>query len=384
INGFPTFDELYYNNEKFNGVNEIHGLKYSELQWQEWSDDALNTLLDDIKTVLDLNENSVEWESFFETLDKILKTTISGYECIKNEEKIKSISENINAQLEDYRNALNNSEFKEGFVKHSDGIHYVKAYEPDPELRGRLWVYDEKTQQMVLEYIDGVDNRSRYKDDKDEKDGKFLGNDWSNEGANRLNKYRYDQEYHFFKVLKQKDPIVFDNLMQKLQYFNPAYHSMTPEGFSARLTFLQQCTRQGDTSTATDKNPKSANNLAFGRPPFCVLRLGDFYNQMIVIDNISINYDPLVWDLNTEGIGVIPLIANVSISFTFIGGGSMYGPVQRLQNAMSFNYYANSNLYDNRSDSPRYNWDVKTNGALDHSLQENSYFHTVQTYNKNK
>ena len=98
----------------------------------------------------------------------------------------------------------------------------------------------------------------------------------------------------------------------------------------------------------------TASNLAFGRPPFCVLRLGDFYNQMIVIDNISINYEPLMWDLNTEGIGVIPLLANVTISFKFIGGSDMTGPVRRLQNAMTFNYYANTRLYDNRADRMKY------------------------------
>lgn len=281
-----------------------------------------------------------------------------------------------NQKIENAAEPIDNSEFI-GFSKHNDpneGVYYINENENRKEYKGRHWIYDEKTQQMILKNIDGIENRSQYKN--------FTDKDNSNDGADRRNRVRYDQEYHFFRILKQKDPIVFDKLMQKLQYFNPAYHSMTPEGFNARLTFLQQCTRQGDTTTATDRNVTSANNLAFGRPPFCILRLGDFYNQMIVIDNISINYDPLVWDLNTEGIGVQPLIANVSISFTFIGGGSMTGPVQRLQNAMSFNYYANVNLYDNRSDRPYYNWDNKTNGALDHSLDKSkSYFHTVQTYN---
>ena len=181
------------------------------------------------------------------------------------------------------------------------------------------------------------------------------------------NRLRYDQEYHFFKVLKQTDPVVYGNLMDKLQYFDPAFHSMTPEGFNGRLTFLQQCMRQGNTVSASDgKFSKSANNLAFGRAPYCVLRLGDFYNQMIVIDNLSISYDPLVWDLNIEGVGVQPLIANVQISFKFVGGGDLTGPVRRLQNAMSFNYYANARLYDNRADRIERMWSDKTNGAIEH------------------
>lgn len=173
------------------------------------------------------------------------------------------------------------------------------------------------------------------------------------------NYLRYDQEYRFFKELKSSDPIVFSNLMDKLQYFDPAFHSMTPEGFNGRLAFLHQCTRQGNTVSSSDQSGQ-ATNLAFGRPPICVLRLGDFYNQMIVINSISMTYDTdggVQWDLNPEGNGVQPLIANISISFDFIGGGDMYGPIRRLQNAMTFNYYANQGLYDNRADYVIREWD---------------------------
>lgn len=174
-----------------------------------------------------------------------------------------------------------------------------------------------------------------------------------------LNWIRYDQEYQFFKELKLKNPIVFDNLIQKLQYFDPAFHSMTPEGFNGRLNFLHQCTRQGNTVSDSDQAGQ-ATNLAFGRPPVCVLRLGDFYNQMIIIDSININYDSdsgVQWDLNPEGNGVQPLLAKVSLNFNFIGGGDMYGPIRRLQNAMTFNYYANTGLYDNRADYEIRHWD---------------------------
>ena len=209
----------------------------------------------------------------------------------------------------------------------------------------------------------------------------------AHERSKEVNTVRYDQEYYFFKALQQKDPIIFDRLMDKIQYFDPAFHSMTPEGFSARLTFLQQCTRQGNTIGASDPKNTIASNLAFGKPPFCVLRLGDFYNQMIVIDNISINYEPLMWDLNTEGgAGVIPLLANVTISFKFIGGGDMTGPVRRLQNAMTFNFYSNNSLFDNRSDRMEYAVGVaysKEQGALGNEADTtNSVFYNTETYNK--
>ena len=201
------------------------------------------------------------------------------------------------------------------------------------------------------------------------------------------NRLRYDQEYHFFKVLEKTDPVVYGSLMDKLKYFDPAFHSMTPEGFNGRLTFLQQCMRQGNTVSASDgKFAKSANNLAFGRAPYCVLRLGDFYNQLIVINNLSISYDPLVWDLNVEGVGVQPLIANVQLSFNFIGGGDMTGPVRRLQNAMSFNYYANTRLYDNRADRIERQWSDKTCGAIQHDeiMDDDNYKYNTRKGENNE
>jgi hypothetical protein len=107
--------------------------------------------------------------------------------------------------------------------------------------------------------------------------------------------------------------------------------------------------RQGPTKGAgSDNNP---NNLAFGRAPVCILRIGDFYHTKIVIENLSFSFEPLVWDLNPEGVGVQPMICNVDMSFNFIGGSSLQGPINKLQNAVSFNYFANTEIYDLRSDT---------------------------------
>lgn len=205
-----------------------------------------------------------------------------------------------------------------------------------------------------------------------------------NSSGSTNNSIRYDKEYYFFKEHDASDNIVADGLLKKIQYFDPAFHSMTPEGFNARLTFLQQCTRQGNTIGASDSNSSTATNLAFGKPPFCVLRLGDFYNQMIVIDNININYENQ-WDLNIEGAGVQPMIAKVNISFKFIGGGDLAGPIRRLQNAMTFNYYANARLYDNRADRIKYEWSDKTCGAIDHDVNtDKSYYYSAAMYNNSE
>ena len=164
---------------------------------------------------------------------------------------------------------------------------------------------------------------------------------------------RFYNESNWFEKLKKTDFFVFDRFRDKIKYFHPAFHSTTPEGLNSRLTFLNQCTRQGNTSEL-----QGANNLAFGRAPICILRVGDFYHTKIVIDNLSIDYEPLVWDLNPEGIGVQPMIANVTLSFKFLGGSSLAGPINKLQNALSFNYYANAHVYDVRADYVK-------NGALE-------------------
>jgi hypothetical protein len=200
----------------------------------------------------------------------------------------------------------------------------------------------------------------------------------------QMNVLRYDQEYYFYKKMEKENPLVFKKLTEKLKYFDPAFHSMTPEGFNERLTFLNQCTRQGNTITPSDPNNtvKTANNLGFGRPPFCVLRIGDFYYQTIVIESINFDFNAsggLQWDLNPEGAGVQPMLATININFKFIGGGDLGGPIRRLQNAMTFNYYANARLYDNRADRISYNWDDKTNGALDYGVDsDNSYAYTTE------
>lgn len=165
---------------------------------------------------------------------------------------------------------------------------------------------------------------------------------------------RYDNEGEFFELLDKNSPFMHHLITDKIKYFDPAYHAISPEGFNARLTFLHQCTRQGSTAENANFETSSAYNLAFGRPPVCVLRLGDFYYTKIIINSLSIQYDNPTWDLNPEGIGVMPMFAKVSLTFAFIGGSDLAGPIARLQNAVSFNYYANTSVYDNRADRVEY------------------------------
>lgn len=306
---------------------------------------------EDVLSQSDTNNNDSGYQQFIGfTFHEDKSFPNGGYYINNNKKPIKDANGNVVRMVDDNRKWV---------LIEKNGIKEMKVY--NGELRGRS---------------SGYHNDNKYLKDK----GYNLDN------GEEWNSLRYDQEYYFFKQLEKDHNTVYNSLVKKLGYFIPAYHSMTPEGFTGRLTFLQQCTRQGNTISTSDRDGKTANNLAFGRPPFCILRLGDFYYQKIVIKNISISYDPLVLDLNSEGAGVVPLIANVSISFNFIGGGDLSGPVRRLQNAMSFNYYANTRLYDNRADRMNYNYSQETNGAINHDLildgKDKSYFYNTKM-NKN-
>ena len=161
-------------------------------------------------------------------------------------------------------------------------------------------------------------------------------------------------ECYYFRQLEEDSPLQFSSLKEKLKYFHPSFHSMTPEGLNARLTFLNQCVRPGDTlpiKGSSDRSDMNARNTTFGPPPICVLRIGDFYHSKVIIRNVNITYDNSIWDLNPEGIGVQPMIADVQLDITFIGGQGLERPVERLQNALSSNFYANTEVYDPRSTS---------------------------------
>ena len=172
-------------------------------------------------------------------------------------------------------------------------------------------------------------------------------------------------ECFYFKKLEEDSPVAFKSLTEKLKYFHPAFHSTTPEGLNSRLTFLLQCLRPGDTipiKGLSDNTDIGARNTSFGPPPICVLRIGDFYHSKIIIKDVNITYEEGVWDFNPEGIGVQPMIANVQLQVNFIGGQGLDRPVEKLQNALSSNFFANTEMYDERS--------IPTDGRIGYENRE--------------
>jgi hypothetical protein len=194
-------------------------------------------------------------------------------------------------------------------------------------------------------------------------------------------------ECDYFEIIKESNPMVFDTIKDRIKFFNPAFHSMTPEGLNARLTFLHQCTRPGQTIPiiGPDGRPKynDALNTSFGAPPVLVLRIGDFFNTKIIPTSMGLTFEQL--DINPEGIGVQPMLAKVSMGFNIIGGMGLKEPVQQLQNALSFNYYANTEIYDERavatedtSERDKYVVEQLTGGLPPVSQQQQAAINSVQ------
>lgn len=202
-----------------------------------------------------------------------------------------------------------------------------------------------------------MENDSEKSKDLDPKEKSGEDSDTFNPEDIRLIDNLIIDENVYFDFIDENYPNYFKYISEKIKYFHPGFHSITPEGFNSRLTFLNQCMRQGpsiyDKKTLKDGTEVGVQpqNLSFGRPPVCILRIGDFFHTKVIINSLSITYDGPQWDINPEGIGVQPMIATVSLSIDYIGGHSLVGPLNRLQNALSFNYYANTEMYDVRSDS---------------------------------
>jgi hypothetical protein len=141
----------------------------------------------------------------------------------------------------------------------------------------------------------------------------------------------------------------FESIIKNNYY--PAFHTQTPENFHRRLTFLQQCTRQGSAKQFIPEIDAAgtlrARNSVFGRQPICILRVGDFFYTKVIIENVTFDYNETTWDMNPEGFGMQPMMAKITLQMKLIGGQSLEGPIDALQNAVSFNQYANSTFSKN-------------------------------------
>jgi len=257
------------------------------------------------------------------TSDPKVKITINGYSNEKKESK--KIANEIKQQLKNDLGTKNIKYLTNGVVLSSSGG--TKNVEV-------IWNVD-------------VKNSPSTQPKEEEKTG--AAGTYDPEEIKLIDSILID-ENAYFDFIDGNYPNYFRTISEKIKYFHPGFHSITPEGLNSRLTFLNQCMRQGP-SIYDNNDDIRPQNLSFGRPPICILRIGDFFHTKMKINSLSISYDGPQFDLNPEGIGVQPMIATVQLSIDLIGGHSLAGPINRLQNAISFNYYANTEIYDVRADS---------------------------------
>ncbi len=183
-------------------------------------------------------------------------------------------------------------------------------------------------------------------------------------------------EHKYFERLKadQDKQLVLQKYSEQIDWFHPVFHSQTPEDFNSRLTFLQQCTLQGTAEGGV-------SNSIFGKPPVCVLRLGDFFHTKMIITTINVSYEP-IWDVNPEGIGMQPMICYITMDCKILGGQDLAAPLTKLQNALSYNFYANTSVY--HKDALISATEQETNTAIQNSGTTRAVKVNSQTANLNQ
>ena len=158
--------------------------------------------------------------------------------------------------------------------------------------------------------------------------------------------YEKNSDFLFNERTITTDAILRGYMSIKNNHYYPGLHTQTPEDFHRRLTFLHQCTRQGGSKNYNNSGEYISKNSVFGKQPICVLRIGDFFHSKVIIESINFDYTEAPWDMNPEGFGLQPMLAKITLNMKVIGGQSLEGPISVLQNALSYNYYANSTYTD--------------------------------------
>jgi hypothetical protein len=146
-----------------------------------------------------------------------------------------------------------------------------------------------------------------------------------------------------FEKLTQEDK--FPVGYEKLKTFAPSFNSQTPFDFTKRYVFLHQLTRPSKLPKSIDNK---VDNIIFGRMPVFVLRYGDFLHTKAIVRSVNFDISESTWDLNPEGMGVIPLMCNVTMDLTLLGGQSLAGPIDRIQTANDSSFIANTSFNGGR------------------------------------
>lgn len=336
---------------QLNSTKGTNTLSFSEFVSLIEKNEKYDSLSDDVKNIKDIGECFVEVCGIATNQDSVHSNRLARNRAITLNNYL---AENINKIGGTIKGNIKRTKY----IADVNGDNNVNS---EASKRGRRVDVKITYNLPAIEAQNDVNNENTQ-----ENSATNIKQDNSNTG--NVSKYN---ESDYFQNLEHIDNFAYQTIKEKIKFFDPAYHSISPEGFNSRLTFLHQCTRQGHTLERKENNidniHSTAGNTAFGRPPFCVLRIGDFINTKILIRSLNIVYqngNGMQWDMNPEGIGVQPMFAKVTMQIEIIGGQSLDAPVSRLNNAVSFNYYANTGVYDKRADRAIYDGTGITHSIL--------------------
>lgn len=329
--------ELGISSAEYNNIGISEGVKFNNI-------DSLSDLLSQIDNItpnsknnISFSENSyVEFYTINDNLPEIIRLQIKG-SSKANDQTNSSENDTINSR------STRESRFSEIlFQKNNEKISEENAL--------RRVIIEEQNSPPVLESeTNQTNNNNTNSDNRTNSDGtvRVNNNVTSNrveisDGSTDLINYERYKETHNL----QKGNIEGNGYVRKLihygkkDYYVDLFHANHPEDYHRRRTFLAQLGYPGNAKTKF-----GSSNSAFGRMPIAILRIGDFIHSKVVIDGIDFSEEELIFDFNYEGMGVQPMITKVSLSFTILGGHSLKSHIDRLQNAVSFNHYANSTYY---------------------------------------
>ena len=102
-----------------------------------------------------------------------------------------------------------------------------------------------------------------------------------------------------------------DDIKKNLMFI-PSYFSGSKVDFVTKMDFLQKMTRPARSSGGT--------SFMFTTPPVCHIKLGDWFDWDIVVENVSFDYTDSNWTLDDNfGGRVQPMFATVDVSFKIVG-----------------------------------------------------------------
>ena len=99
--------------------------------------------------------------------------------------------------------------------------------------------------------------------------------------------------------------------MKKDLMFQPAFFSGDKVDFLTRMEFLSKLTRPSRNT--------SGKGFSFTYPPVSHLKLGDWFNYDVIINNIWFSYDDSPWSIDGSGGRVQPMWCVATLSFNIVG-----------------------------------------------------------------